>query len=143
MTLAASAVALYSHQAAPPTLAAGDAHRERRCALLSPGRPSAAGGRERLGGVRATRDAWAKRPRLDLRTTDFALVATEDRSFYQHHGVSIRGIGRAIYSNFMGGSRQGGSTITQQLVKNFYLNSDLKVLLTPTLQCFLKECNNV
>lgn len=53
-----------------------------------------------------------------------ALVATEDRSFYQHQGVSIRGIGRAIYSNFMGGSRQGGSTITQQLVKNFYLNSD-------------------
>lgn len=53
-----------------------------------------------------------------------ALVATEDRSFYQHHGVSIRGIGRAIYSNVMGGKRQGGSTITQQLVKNFYLNSE-------------------
>lgn len=53
-----------------------------------------------------------------------ALVATEDRSFYQHHGVSIRGIGRAVYSNVRGGARQGGSTITQQLIKNFYLSSD-------------------
>lgn len=53
-----------------------------------------------------------------------ALIATEDRRFYEHHGVSIRGIGRAFLNNFTGGSRQGGSTITQQLIKNFYLNSD-------------------
>lgn len=53
-----------------------------------------------------------------------ALVATEDRGFYEHHGVSVKGIVRAIYSNMTGGMRQGGSTITQQLVKNFYLNSD-------------------
>ena len=53
-----------------------------------------------------------------------ALIATEDRGFYQHHGISIRGIARAIYSNLTGKARQGGSTITQQLVKNFYLNSD-------------------
>lgn len=53
-----------------------------------------------------------------------ALIATEDRTFFEHHGVSVRGIGRAIYSNLTGGMRQGGSTITQQLVKNFYLNSD-------------------
>lgn len=53
-----------------------------------------------------------------------ALIATEDRGFYQHHGISIRGIGRAIVSNVTGKARQGGSTITQQLVKNFYLNSD-------------------
>ena len=53
-----------------------------------------------------------------------ALIATEDRGFYEHKGVSIRGIGRAIVNNFTGGSRQGGSTITQQLIKNFYLNSD-------------------
>lgn len=53
-----------------------------------------------------------------------ALIATEDRGFYQHHGISVRGIARAIYSNLTGGMRQGGSTITQQLVKNFYLNAD-------------------
>ncbi|WP_406947477.1 penicillin-binding protein 1B [Psychrobacter aestuarii] len=53
-----------------------------------------------------------------------ALISTEDRGFYEHKGVSVRGIGRAIVNNFTGGSRQGGSTITQQLIKNFYLNSD-------------------
>lgn len=53
-----------------------------------------------------------------------ALIATEDRSFYEHQGVSVRAIGRAVINNFTGGARQGGSTITQQLIKNFYLNSD-------------------
>ena len=53
-----------------------------------------------------------------------ALIATEDRGFYEHKGVSIRGIARAVLNNFTGGPRQGGSTITQQLIKNFYLNSD-------------------
>ena len=53
-----------------------------------------------------------------------ALIATEDRAFYEHKGVSVRGIARAVINNFSGGSRQGGSTITQQLIKNFYLNSD-------------------
>ncbi|WP_296403737.1 penicillin-binding protein 1B [Psychrobacter sp.] len=53
-----------------------------------------------------------------------ALISTEDRGFYQHKGVSLKGIGRAIYNNLKGGSMQGGSTITQQLVKNFYLSSD-------------------
>lgn len=53
-----------------------------------------------------------------------ALISTEDRGFYQHKGVSLKGIGRALYNNLQGGSMQGGSTITQQLIKNFYLNSD-------------------
>lgn len=53
-----------------------------------------------------------------------ALIATEDRGFYEHKGVSIRGIARAVLNNFTAGPRQGGSTITQQLIKNFYLNSD-------------------
>ncbi|MFP3354661.1 biosynthetic peptidoglycan transglycosylase, partial [Pseudoalteromonas sp. SIMBA_153] len=53
-----------------------------------------------------------------------ALIATEDRAFYEHKGVSVRGIARAVINNFTGGARQGGSTITQQLIKNFYLNSD-------------------
>ncbi|WP_173911185.1 penicillin-binding protein 1B [Acinetobacter sp. Marseille-Q1618] len=53
-----------------------------------------------------------------------ALVATEDRNFYHHHGVSFRGTARAIVSNVTGGKRQGGSTLTQQLVKNFYLSPE-------------------
>lgn len=53
-----------------------------------------------------------------------ALIATEDRNFYAHHGISLRGTGRALLSNLRGGATQGGSTITQQLIKNFYLNSE-------------------
>lgn len=53
-----------------------------------------------------------------------ALIATEDRNFYHHHGVSPRGIARAMLSNVTGGKRQGGSTLTQQLVKNFYLSPE-------------------
>ena len=53
-----------------------------------------------------------------------ALIATEDRNFYNHHGISIRGTARALVSNITGGKRQGGSTLTQQLVKNFYLSPE-------------------
>lgn len=53
-----------------------------------------------------------------------ALIVTEDRNFYHHHGVSPRGIARAVVSNITGGKRQGGSTLTQQLVKNFYLSPE-------------------
>lgn len=56
-----------------------------------------------------------------------ALIATEDRGFYQHHGISVRGTVRAMYANATGKPRQGGSTITQQLIKNFYLNSERTV----------------
>src|SRR5690606_33665358 len=53
------------------------------------------------------------------------LVATEDRYFMDHHGISLRGIARAMWTNVTAGELvQGGSTITQQLVKNFYLNSE-------------------
>ncbi len=53
-----------------------------------------------------------------------ALIATEDRNFYNHYGLSIRGTARALVSNVTGGKRQGGSTLTQQLVKNFYLTPE-------------------
>lgn len=36
-----------------------------------------------------------------------ALISTEDRNFYQHHGVSLRGTARALVSNATGGKRQG------------------------------------
>jgi len=54
-----------------------------------------------------------------------ALIAIEDRSFYEHHGISLRGISRAMLANIKAGRFiQGGSTLTQQLIKNFYLTSD-------------------
>ncbi len=53
------------------------------------------------------------------------LIATEDRDFYQHFGVSFKAIARAIWVNVRAGAVvQGGSTITQQLVKNFYLSPE-------------------
>ncbi|MEO8216208.1 MAG: PBP1A family penicillin-binding protein [Acidobacteriota bacterium] len=54
-----------------------------------------------------------------------AIVAAEDKGFYHHEGVSIRGILRAAYTNLRYGEvRAGGSTITQQLVKNLFLTPD-------------------
>ena len=54
-----------------------------------------------------------------------SLLAVEDRDFYQHRGVSPRGIVRAMLGNLRAGRMsQGGSTITQQLVKNFYLTQE-------------------
>lgn len=53
------------------------------------------------------------------------LLAAEDRTFYSHFGISPKGVARALLANFHAGKMiQGGSTITQQLVKNFYLNSE-------------------
>ena len=46
-----------------------------------------------------------------------ATIAIEDRNFYQHHGFSTKGILRAAYKTIFQGNLQGGSTLTQQLVK--------------------------
>ncbi|OJX13008.1 MAG: hypothetical protein BGO77_00885 [Caedibacter sp. 37-49] len=55
-----------------------------------------------------------------------AILATEDRRFYEHFGVDVWGILRAAWTNFRAGSVvQGGSTITQQLAKNFLLSEKL------------------
>lgn len=47
-----------------------------------------------------------------------AIVATEDRRFFQHKGVDMEGIARALVNNVLGRKVQGGSTLTQQFVKN-------------------------
>ena len=54
-----------------------------------------------------------------------AFIATEDNRFYQHHGVDLKGIARALYTNITGNQvAEGGSTITQQLAKNAYLTQE-------------------
>lgn len=59
------------------------------------------------------------KPLLDI------LIAVEDKDFYDHWGISLTGIARAAIVNLTHGSRrQGGSTLTQQLVKNMYLSSE-------------------
>jgi penicillin-binding protein 1A len=59
-----------------------------------------------------------------------AFIATEDREFYQHHGINILGIARAGFTNIKSGdlTAQGASTITQQLVRNTFLSADKKVM---------------
>lgn len=49
-----------------------------------------------------------------------ATIAIEDQNFYNHKGVSVSGIMRAVVNNATGGSIQGGSTLTQQLVKQIF-----------------------
>ncbi|WP_196139524.1 penicillin-binding protein 1B [Aliikangiella sp. G2MR2-5] len=54
-----------------------------------------------------------------------ALLNTEDRDFYEHWGISLKGIARAAWSNFSEGElRQGGSTLTQQLMKSHFLTRE-------------------
>jgi penicillin-binding protein, 1A family len=68
-------------------------------------------------------------PELLLR----AFVATEDRRFYEHSGIDLISIGRALVTDLMHGSFvQGGSTITQQLAKNLFLSSDKTLLRKAT-----------
>ena len=68
--------------------------------------------------------------RVDVRSTGYiskyaiwALVATEDRDFYNHNGVSYKGLARGIFKTLTG-SVQGGSTLTMQCVKNLFLSNE-------------------
>ncbi|MFK3800263.1 MULTISPECIES: penicillin-binding protein 1B [unclassified Pseudomonas] len=70
------------------------------------------------------------------------LVTVEDRDFYHHFGVSPKSIARAFWVNASAGQmRQGGSTLTQQLVKNFYLTNERSLTrkLTEAMMAILLE----
>lgn len=57
-----------------------------------------------------------------------AVISVEDRRFYQHFGIDLRGLARAMVSNIRaGGVVQGGSTITQQVAKNLFLTPERTV----------------
>lgn len=77
-------------------------------------------GKTELGRIGSTNRISVSLERVP-QTTQHAVLAAEDRQFYQHGGVSYRGIARALYNNIKGSSEQGGSTITQQYAKNAYL----------------------
>jgi len=57
-----------------------------------------------------------------------AVIISEDKNFYQHKGFDVRGILRAVFIDFLrGGKVQGGSTITQQLIKNALLSNEKSI----------------
>jgi membrane peptidoglycan carboxypeptidase len=64
---------------------------------------------------------------------ELAVLAAEDRSFYENEGISPAGIARALWNNLRGGDTQGASTITQQYARNAYLTQE------QTLQRKVKE----
>lgn len=54
-----------------------------------------------------------------------AFVAVEDNRFYEHRGIDVRAIGRAVYRDILARSKaEGGSTLTQQLAKNIFLSNE-------------------
>jgi 1A family penicillin-binding protein len=72
---------------------------------------------------------YGEKNRVDLKSTGYvskyviwSLLATEDRDFYNHHGVSIKGIVRGIFKTLTG-HVEGGSTLTMQLARNLFLNN--------------------
>jgi penicillin-binding protein 1A len=67
-----------------------------------------------------------------------AVLAIEDRRFYQHGGIDTTGIARAIKNNITGKSHEGASTITMQVAKNFFSNpGDKRTLVTKIKEALL------
>ena len=70
----------------------------------------------------ATASRW-RSPRCPKPVQE-AHIAAEDRTFYENNGISVGGILRAVKTSVTGDAQVGGSTITQQYVKNYFLTQD-------------------
>lgn len=73
--------------------------------------------------------SWVKYGQIPSDLVD-ATVAIEDKEFFSHRGISIRGTLKAVWDNWQnreGGEMRGGSTITQQLVKNVFLTPEKSI----------------
>ncbi|MFE2021391.1 transglycosylase domain-containing protein [Streptomyces sp. NPDC059499] len=74
------------------------------------------------------RTGWVSRQEMPLskipESVRWAVLAAENANFYSDHGISTKGISRALWRTVGEGDTQGGSTITQQYVKNVYLSQD-------------------
>ncbi|MFJ6723826.1 transglycosylase domain-containing protein [Streptomyces sp. NPDC091281] len=77
-------------------------------------------------GTPMARTGWVQRQAMPLKDIPedvrWAVLAAENASFYSDPGISFKGISRALFRTVGQGDTQGGSTITQQYVKNVYLN---------------------
>ncbi|MER5435574.1 transglycosylase domain-containing protein [Streptomyces sp. NPDC002588] len=86
---------------------------------------------EWANGSTMTRDGTVNRENVDLskvpKEVQHTFVAAENKGFYDDNGVDLRGTTRGILNTLMGKGAQGGSTITQQYVKNYYLTQEQTV----------------
>ncbi|WP_256252066.1 transglycosylase domain-containing protein [Streptomyces sp. yr375] len=82
-------------------------------------------------GTPMARTGWVQRQAMPLKDIPedvrWAVLAAENASFYSDPGISVKGISRALFRTIGQGDTQGGSTITQQYVKNVYLNQNQTV----------------
>jgi membrane peptidoglycan carboxypeptidase len=82
-------------------------------------------------GTPMARTGWVQRQAMPLKDipedVSWAVLAAENASFYSDPGISFKGITRALFRTIGQGDTQGGSTITQQYVKNVYLNQNQTV----------------
>ncbi|MFE7272399.1 transglycosylase domain-containing protein [Streptomyces sp. NPDC057623] len=82
-------------------------------------------------GSTLARDGEVNREIVDLSKVPKAVrntfVAAENKSFYNDNGIDLKGTARGVFNTLMGKGAQGGSTITQQYVKNYYLSQEQTV----------------
>ncbi|MFD4523613.1 transglycosylase domain-containing protein [Streptomyces sp. NPDC058470] len=82
-------------------------------------------------GTPMARTGWVQRQEMPLKDIPedvrWAVLAAENASFYSDPGISLSGVSRALWRTVGEGDTQGGSTITQQYVKNVYLSQDRSV----------------
>lgn len=82
-------------------------------------------------GSTLARDGEVNREIVDLskvpKKVQKTFVAAENKTFYDDHGIDLKGTARGVLNTLMGKGAQGGSTITQQYVKNYYLSQEQTV----------------